>query len=111
MPAPPVLLEMLTRGDRFQPSGAISASPAQPRAEPIPSTSETREDESNTTPAISQQEEEPSFFFASDSKEADMDWPEWLKSLGTERMEPEPEPEPQEISAISSISQAQQPQQ
>ncbi len=92
MPAPPALLEMLTRGDRFQPSGAISASPAQPRAEPIPSTSETREDESSTTPAISQQEEEPSFFFASDGKEADMGWPEWLKSLGAVTMEPEPEP-------------------
>jgi len=40
-----------------------------------------------------EQEEAPAFFFASDDKDADMGWPEWLKSLGAATMEPEPQQE------------------
>ena len=39
--------------------------------------------------------EEPAFFFTTDDNSSDMEWPEWLKSLGAETLETQPEPEPE----------------
>jgi tetratricopeptide (TPR) repeat protein len=36
--------------------------------------------------------EEPAFFFTTEENKSDMEWPEWLKSLGAETMEVQPEP-------------------
>ena len=36
--------------------------------------------------------EEPSFFFTTEENKSEMEWPEWLKSLGAETMEVQPEP-------------------
>ncbi|HYT43260.1 MAG TPA: oligosaccharide flippase family protein, partial [Methylomirabilota bacterium] len=108
--ANPTDISLIDRSDSQSTVSGEEEMPA-PRADPIPSTSEMREDESSTIPTISQQEDEPSFFFAPDDEEADMDLPEWLKSLGAETMEPEQEPELQELSALSSTPKAQQPQQ
>jgi tetratricopeptide (TPR) repeat protein len=36
--------------------------------------------------------EEPDFFFSTEESNPEMEWPEWLKSLGAETLEPDPEP-------------------
>ncbi len=36
--------------------------------------------------------EEPAFFFTTEDNKSEMEWPEWLKSLGAETMEVQPEP-------------------
>lgn len=103
VPPPPAWLDMLTRNERRQPEQTApapqtpeppskSAYPAhqlQPEARPVPSQSWEEK-----VPAISSQPQTddatPPFFFGSDDKEEDMGWPEWLKSLGAETIEPEP---------------------
>jgi tetratricopeptide (TPR) repeat protein len=118
LPTPPAWLDMLTRGD-----GASSARPTplpseqeppvvsplseQTQVEPAPQVQiPTGWDRPTLEPALNtqaspeleteparEQKEEPAFFFASDDKEEDMGWPEWLKSLGAATMEPEPQQE------------------
>jgi tetratricopeptide (TPR) repeat protein len=105
-PTPPAWLDMLTKIDR-QPSGPLSTSSSQSPVvqEPPASTPYTQpqveaelaapklwEDDFSNAPASSVQEEEPAFFFSPEENGSDMEWPEWLKSLGAETLEREPEP-------------------
>lgn len=124
VPAPPAWLEMLTKTERRQPSGSMptlreqpahAEQPpgppitAQPQAGPVPSPRRSWEDEFSTVPAPPEQAEAVSpFFFASDDKEEDMGWPEWLKSLGAETIEPAAETATQQPSASSVWSDLQQ---
>src|SRR5258708_36429171 len=96
IPSPPAWLNMLTKKDR-QPSGSIPIPPnrparvqkplestflTQPQAQPVSPTPPLQEEVLNTIPAPTEQDAEPAFFFPSDGKNPDMEWPEWLKSLG-----------------------------
>lgn len=99
LPSPPAWLDMLTRGDGamavHQPPPSIEQEPPavsqmiadQPDVEPAQSAQIPMEAETELQP---EREQEPTFFFASDDKDAEMGWPEWLKSLGAATMEPEP---------------------
>jgi tetratricopeptide (TPR) repeat protein len=115
IPSPPAWLDMLTRGDgdmsaRLTPSPVeqepLTVSPAssQPPAEPASNTQVPSKLETELQP---EQEEEPAFFFASDDKDADMGWPEWLKSLGAATMEPEPEQEAGLLEALTVVPELQ----
>src|SRR5579884_534051 len=102
--APPAWLEMLTRNERKQPSGNLSP---ENGAEPAhPELSKAQEESFTTVPEPEQAEEkemEPAFFFSSDD-DAEMGWPEWLKSLGAETLDTENEQEnaaPQPVNAAS----------
>ncbi|HZS78324.1 MAG TPA: tetratricopeptide repeat protein [Ktedonobacteraceae bacterium] len=93
--SPPAWLEMLTRNEGKQPSGNLSAL-GHNRAEPSrPELNKTWEEDVITSPEPEQpeaKEMEPSFFFSSDD-DSEMGWPEWLKSLGAETLEPGNGPE------------------
>ena len=108
VPSPPAWLNMLTKKDR-QPSGSIpilpnrparvqepleSMSLTQPQGEPVSATSPLQEEDLNAIPAPTEQDAEPAFLFTSEDKDPDMEWPEWLKSLGAAPLENENEPEP-----------------
>src|SRR6266487_1821692 len=105
-PTPPIWLDLLTK-DR-QPSGPIATSSSQstvnqeppaniaytqPQVEAEHSASKLWENDFSNGPAPSVQEQEPAFFFSLEDNSSDMEWPEWLKSLGAETLEGEPEPE------------------
>lgn len=77
-PTPPAWLGTLTRSEQQQQAAAMQ--PAAPEIKPQ-----------------AQPEEEPMPFFlpAEDENDSEMGWPEWLKSLGAETLEPEP-PTPSE---------------
>jgi tetratricopeptide (TPR) repeat protein len=110
VPPAPAWLDMLTRSERRQPEQAVPAPqtpeppskpefPAhqlQPEAVPVPAPVET----SDTTP--------PFFFGGSDDKDEDMGWPEWLKSLGAETIEPAQAPEAEAQPSYSAWSDLQQ---
>ena len=123
VPAPPAWLDMLTKSERRQPSGAMppvreqSASPEQPKEsafqrqdEPDPAPRQSWEDEFRTVPASPEQAEAISpFIFAPDDKDEDMGWPEWLKSLGAESIEAASDAEQRQPSTFSAWSDLQQP--
>ena len=110
-PTPPAWLDMLTK-DR-QPSGPIATSSSQspvnqeppatmaftqPQVEAELTAPKLWEDDFSNVPAPSVQEQavqeqEPAFFFSLEDNSSDMEWPEWLKSLGAETLEGESEPE------------------
>lgn len=88
--AHPAWLDTLTRSEQEQ---ASTASPFE-----LPTTVQPAEAASSPTPAPEakpepeeQLEEEPSPFFfpPEEENDSDMGWPEWLKSLGAEELEPE----------------------
>ncbi len=106
-PAPPAWLEMLTKNERQQPD-VVAPQPVLPAAsvpvsqesalaayapqvEIVAAPAQSWEDELQTahaSPKI-EQEEAPALFLPSDdNEEEDMGWPEWLKSLGAETIEP-----------------------
>ncbi len=103
-PSPPAWLDMLTKIDQ-QPGGSISTSSTQSSAvqEPlgsmflaqsqeatIPASPQLQEEDPGAVSA-SPAQEEPALFFSSEDNDPDLRWPEWLKSLGAESMQPEPE--------------------
>ena len=83
VPPPPAWLDMLTRNERRQPEQAVPA---------LPETGDPT----------------PPFFSGSDDKEEDMGWPEWLKSLGAETIEPAQAPEAEAQPTYSAWSDLQQ---
>lgn len=120
--APPAWLDMLTKSERRQPEQATPA-PQTPEPEPVysarplePETvSASRspwDDDVQTVPTQPETgDTTPPFFFSSDDKDEDMGWPEWLKSLGAETIEPDgaemPAPEAQpSYSAWSDLQQS-----
>jgi tetratricopeptide (TPR) repeat protein len=105
-PTPPAWLDMLTKIDP-QPGGTIStaSSPSSVVKEPSSNTPSNQpsveselavpklgEDDVTSVHASPVKEEEPAFFFSPEENGSDMEWPEWLKSLGAETLEREPEP-------------------
>ncbi len=111
-PAPPAWLDMLTNFEQRQPAKpapiqptpnfepvpeqAQAALPVQHAPEAAPSASLPWGQTFEAPPAQEQQDVAP-FFFSPDDKEEDMGWPEWLKSLGAETMEPEPAAQAPEV--------------
>lgn len=106
-PTPPAWLDMLTKTPR-QPSGPIAIPssqspvaqepPASTTYPPPPVEAETSapklwEDDFSSVPTYSIQEKESAFFFSAEENNSEMEWPEWLKSLGAETLESESEPE------------------
>lgn len=100
----PAWLDMLTRNERHQPEQAALASQAsepapkayQPQPEPAPAPNASRENELQAAPASPEIEDDVlPFFVGSDDNDEDMGWPQWLKSLGAEAIEPAPEAEAQ----------------
>ena len=113
LPSPPAWLDMLTRGDGFI---AARQTPSQiEQASPVPGQltvrptydAQTPSESEEELPVVPEQEEEPTFFFASDEKDVDMGWPEWLKSLGAETMEPEPPEEDEFFEALTAVPESQ----
>jgi tetratricopeptide (TPR) repeat protein len=104
-PTPPAWLDVLTNFD-WQPGNPMSTPPAQSQG--------TEESIVNTIPTQSQAEpelaspkrweedfnaisssnvtEEPASSFSTEENNSEMEWPEWLKSLGAKTMEPDAEP-------------------
>jgi hypothetical protein len=64
-----------------------------PPVEEEPVAPKLKEEDFSSVPAYSTQEKEPTLFFSAEDNDSDMEWPEWLKSLGAETLESESEPE------------------
>lgn len=89
--AHPAWLDTLTRSDQ-QPTAEMPFQvPLAPQSTSQPEVpgSQARPSSENR-PAKSAEESMPFFFPSADDGENDMGWPEWLKSLGAEALEPEP---------------------
>jgi len=113
LPSPPAWLDMLTKPDQQSVGSASTSSTqssavqeplgsmllAQSQEEAVPTSPQLREEDLSSVPASSAQEE-PAFFFSSEDNDPDLRWPEWLKSLGAETMEPEPELETVPVTPI-----------
>ena len=90
-PTPPAWLDVLTKFD-WQPGDpkSTTSTPSQGIEESVENAIPTQ---SQAEPELAAQVvEEPTFFFSTDENTSEMEWPEWLKSLGAETMEPDPEP-------------------
>ena len=94
--AAPAWLDMLTRSERRRPEQATSA-PQTPelQQEPVysarpllPETAPTSRPSWEDDAQAETGETTPPLYFSSDDKDEDMGWPEWLKSLGAETIEP-----------------------
>lgn len=113
--APPAWLDMLTNFERRQ-SASLAPSQPLPRSETISAqqqgVSPEQQELEPATPAshswslassgmpVQDQQEVPPLLFSSNTEDEDLGWPEWLKSLGAEAMEPD---------AVSPDSSVQQP--
>ncbi len=122
VPAPPVWLDMLTRNEHQQPEQVIPSSPApeptpepaysayqpQPEPAPMPAPKQSRQDDLQAGSTSSETADAAlPFFTGSNDSGEDMGWPEWLKSLGAETIEPAPEVEAQpSYSAWSDLQQS-----
>ncbi|HEU5374377.1 MAG TPA: tetratricopeptide repeat protein [Ktedonobacteraceae bacterium] len=87
-PAPPAWLGTLTRSEKLRAVQPPPVVPTQPEVQP---TQLQAHPTFSTAQQMPVQEEETPFFFPSDNEEneGEMGWPEWLKSLGAETLEPE----------------------
>ncbi|HLX56853.1 MAG TPA: tetratricopeptide repeat protein [Ktedonobacteraceae bacterium] len=83
VPAPPAWLDMLTRNERRQPEQTVASTPR------------IQEPAHNASQLQAEATTAPPYIFAANDIDEDMGWPEWLKSLGAEAIEPAPEPEAQ----------------
>jgi tetratricopeptide (TPR) repeat protein len=103
-PTPPAWLDVLTkfdsqRGDlksthsqEIEPSNENQTS-GQTQAESEHASPKLWEGDLNARSEV-HVAEEPAFFFTTEESNSEMEWPEWLKSLGAETLETYPEPEP-----------------
>src|SRR6266571_162560 len=104
-PTPPAWLDVLTKFD-WQPGDPVSTpsigsqeieashenvTSSQTQAEPEPASPKLWEGDLNARPEA-HVTEEPAFFFSTEESNSEMEWPEWLKSLGAETLETQPEP-------------------
>ena len=109
----PAWLDMLTRNERRQPEQATPAPQTPEPAHQLQPEAISRPTWDEVAPVVSSLPETgdstPPFFFGSDDKEEeDMGWPEWLKSLGAEAIEPEPVAEAEAQTSFSAWSDLQQ---
>jgi hypothetical protein len=106
-PTPPAWLDVLTKFD---------SQPGDLKSTPLTHSQEFETSNENLTSSQTQAEselalpklwkgdlnvrseihvaEEPAFFFTTEESNSEMEWPEWLKSLGAETLETYPETEP-----------------
>ena len=106
-PSPPAWLDVLTKFE-WQPGG-------DPISTPSNHSQEFETPDTNISPVQAQAEselaapklwegdlnarsdayvaDEPAFFFTTEESNSEMEWPEWLKSLGAETLDTQPEPE------------------
>lgn len=105
-PTPPAWLDVLTKFDWQQ---GDAKSPPSTRSQDLKTSNEnktysqTYAEPEHAAPKLWQEDlnarsegyiaEEPAFFFTADESNSEMEWPEWLKSLGAETLESHPEPE------------------
>ena len=104
-PTPPAWLDVLTKFER-QPGDAVSTPPVgfqelassdenvvagQTQAETELASPKLWEGNLNAQSDV-YITEEPSFFFTTEENNSEMEWPEWLKSLGAETIEVQSEP-------------------
>lgn len=84
-PAHPAWLDTLTRSDQQTTAGIPLQAPAAPQPD-----AQAEAASSHTLPQAQPVEEALPFLFpVEDDADTDMGWPEWLKSLGAEALEPE----------------------
>ncbi len=89
MGTPPAWLGTLTRSEQQQTPASASHVPSAPLPEAT-SASASSAPEIKTQPQAESADEPMPFFFPDEEEnEGDMGWPEWLKSLGAEALEPE----------------------
>jgi len=103
-PSPPAWLDVLTKFDS-QPANSISTPSTHSQefealnesrtssAEPELATPKHWEGDFNS-PSEAHVAEEPALFLKTEESDSEMEWPEWLKSLGAKTLEVNPEPEP-----------------
>ena len=104
-PTPPAWLDVLTKFE-WQPGDPISSPPiglqelatsnenvafCQTQSETELASPKLWEEDLNTR-SEAYSADEPAFFFTTEENNSEMEWPEWLKSLGAETMETQPEP-------------------
>ncbi len=104
-PTPPAWLDVLTKFE-WQPGDPISTpstrsqefevsneniTSSQTQAEPELASPKLWEGDLNAR-SEAYVAEEPAFFFTTEESNSEMEWPEWLKSLGAETLETHPEP-------------------
>src|SRR5439155_5536993 len=104
-PTPPAWLDVLTKFD-WQPGDPISSpsnrsqefepsnenvTSSQTQVEPEPASPKLWEGDLNAR-SEAYVAEEPVFFITTEESNSEMEWPEWLKSLGAETLETQPEP-------------------
>lgn len=96
LPTPPAWLDTLTRNEpkpAEQPILQQRTEPRQPEPEVRPAPAPEPKAQK---PAEPEEEAMPFFFPSEDENEGEMGWPEWLKSLGAEALEPEQQIPPSE---------------
>ncbi|HVU69400.1 MAG TPA: tetratricopeptide repeat protein [Ktedonobacteraceae bacterium] len=122
--SPPAWLDTLTRGEQtsaplntaassFQEAAPVQPSSPEHKILPAPAQS-TPEIKAQPQPEESADDPMPFFFPTEDDNEGEMGWPEWLKSLGAEELEPEQAaapsaPLPEVAPAPASLPVAEQP--
>lgn len=97
LPVPPAWLDTLTRSEpqpTEPPAFQKQAEPQPPEPEvlPTPAPEIKAQKPAEPEPAAPEEEAMPFFFPPEEESESDMGWPEWLKSLGAETLEPEQAP-------------------
>ncbi|HYA98783.1 MAG TPA: tetratricopeptide repeat protein [Ktedonobacteraceae bacterium] len=104
-PTPPAWLDVLTKFERQSGDNPISTSSTPideyEKSNEITSSALTQTEPESATPIVWEQDpnvrsesdiaEAPDFFFTTDDNSSEMEWPEWLKSLGAETLETQPE--------------------
>ncbi len=107
-PTPPAWLDILTKFERQSGGDPISTPSTHSQDFEIPNeniTATLAQAESDlATPKLWEGDlnarseayiaEEPAFFFTTEENDSEMEWPEWLKSLGAETLDTHLEPEP-----------------
>jgi tetratricopeptide (TPR) repeat protein len=93
LPAHPAWLDTLTRSDQQPAAIPLPAASPQPEEQPEASASSAPPPPpAQSSMAEPAEEALPFFFPVEDEADTDMGWPQWLKSLGAEALEPEQRP-------------------
>jgi tetratricopeptide (TPR) repeat protein len=95
-PSPPAWLDVLTKFDS-QPQNPISTPTTHSQefeaSNEISSSSQAQAEPELAAPSDAHVSQEPSLFVTTEDSNSEMEWPEWLKSIGAAPLEDSPEPE------------------